>query len=172
MKDFLQGRWLRHPLHPVLAHVPTALWPSSLVFDILANLGVGGNAMYQTSFYAMLFGLLVALLAIPAGLADWLDIKRDRPAWKLGLYHLILNLLVTVLWAINLVMRWGTLNTASAVPLPLLALSVLATLMLVASGYLGGLMVYDYGISVARLSKDKWRRIAEAGGANVPQPQQ
>jgi hypothetical protein len=30
-------------------------------------------------------------------------------------------------------------------------------------------MVYDYGISVARMSKKKWRKIAEAGGANLPQ---
>jgi hypothetical protein len=29
-------------------------------------------------------------------------------------------------------------------------------------------MVYDYGISVARLSKKKWRKIAHAGGANLP----
>jgi hypothetical protein len=29
-------------------------------------------------------------------------------------------------------------------------------------------MVYDYGISVARMSKKKWRKIAESGGANLP----
>jgi hypothetical protein len=44
----------------------------------------------------------------------------------------------------------------------------LATLLLIASGYLGGRMIYAYGISVARLSKDKWRKIAERGGAAVP----
>ncbi len=30
------------------------------------------------------------------------------------------------------------------------------------------MMTYTYGISVARMSKDKWRKIAEAGGANLP----
>jgi hypothetical protein len=29
-------------------------------------------------------------------------------------------------------------------------------------------MIYAYGISVARLSKKKWRKIAEEGGAVVP----
>jgi hypothetical protein len=40
--------------------------------------------------------------------------------------------------------------------------------LVVVSGYLGGRMIYDHGISIARLSKDKWRSIAEAGGANLP----
>jgi hypothetical protein len=29
-------------------------------------------------------------------------------------------------------------------------------------------MIYDYGINVARLSKKKWRKIAQKGGAAVP----
>jgi hypothetical protein len=29
-------------------------------------------------------------------------------------------------------------------------------------------MTYEYGISIARMSREKWRKIAEAGGANVP----
>jgi hypothetical protein len=35
------------------------------------------------------------------------------------------------------------------------------------SGYLGGRMVFAYGVSVARLSKDKWRKIAEEGGSRT-----
>jgi hypothetical protein len=43
-----------------------------------------------------------------------------------------------------------------------------ATLLLLISGYLGGRMIYAYGINVARLSKTKWRKIAKEGGAVVP----
>ena len=42
------------------------------------------------------------------------------------------------------------------------------TLILIGSAYLGGRMVYEYGISVARMSKKEWRKLAEAGGANLP----
>jgi hypothetical protein len=31
-------------------------------------------------------------------------------------------------------------------------------------------MIYDHGISVARTSKEKWRKMAEASGSNVSQP--
>jgi uncharacterized membrane protein len=170
MKDFLQGKWLKHPLHPMLVHIPTALWPAALVFDILSNFGVGGNAnaMVQTSFYAIAFGLAAALAAIPTGLADWWDIKPDKPARKIGLYHLALNLTITALQILNLLLRLGTLALDTAVAGLPLALSVISTLLLGASSYLGGLMVFDYGISVARLSKKRWRKIAEESGANVP----
>src|SRR5437868_627890 len=51
--------------------------------------------------------------------------------------------------------------------IPLL-LSAVGTLILICSAYLGGRMVYEYGISVARMSKKKWRKLAAAGGANLP----
>lgn len=165
--DFLQGKWLNHPLHPALVHIPTALWPAAFLFDLLAQSG-GDNTFVQLSFYAILIGLIVAVLAIPTGFADWTDIKREKPAWKLGLYHMLLNLTVFVLWGINLALRVQTVQSAETVPMGLLALSGVATLLLLISGYLGGRMIYAYGISVARLSKKKWRKIALEGGAAVP----
>ncbi|HEX6386012.1 MAG TPA: DUF2231 domain-containing protein, partial [Anaerolineae bacterium] len=139
------------------------MWTAALVFDVLANLGIGGNAMVRTSFYAIGLGLLVALLAIPTGLADWWDISQDKPAWNLGLYHMILNIVVTIVWAVNFYLRLDTAFEATTVATVPLALSVLGALILFVSGYLGGRMVYNYGTSVARNSKQKWRRIAEAG---------
>jgi uncharacterized membrane protein len=110
--------------------------------------------------------------AVPPGIADWSGIKRDRPAWKIGLVHMILNVGVIILWTVNLFLRWGSVDDAEAVGTIPLLLSAAATLVLLISGYLGGRLVYDYGISVARNSKEKWRRIAEAGGARVPSPEE
>jgi uncharacterized membrane protein len=168
MKDFLQGKWLGHSLHPIFVSLPVGLWPAALVFDLLSVWGVGGNAMVRTSFYAILLGLAGVGLAAPTGLADWWDVKRDRPAWKLGLAHLLLNVAATVLWAVNLALRTGSaLEAATVAPGPL-ALSAAGTLVLAVSVYLGGRMVYEYGVSVARHSKEKWCRLAVAGGTRVP----
>jgi uncharacterized membrane protein len=167
MIDFLQGKWLNHPLHPALVHIPTGLWISAFFMD-LASRFWPANAIVQLAFYAILFGLLIAVLAIPTGYADWTDIRPEKPAWKLGLYHMIFNVVVTILWGINLVSRWRTYQTDESVPVPLVALSAIAAILLLVSGYLGGRMIYAYGISVARLSKKKWRKIAQEGGAAVP----
>ena len=167
MIDFLQGKWLKHPLHPALAHIPTALWPIAWIFDLFSQFRAD-NVFVTLAFYAGLLGLIVALFAIPTGFADWTDIRREKPAWKLGLYHMSINMIVTIIWAINLWLRMGSSQTATSVPPGLLVLSTLATALLLISGYLGGRMIYAYGISVARLSKTKWRKIAQAGGAAVP----
>ena len=145
-----------------------AMCPGALVFDLLSRCQIGGNAMVRLSIYAIIFGLAAALLAAPTGLVDWSGIKKEKPAWKIGLYHMILNLVVVVLLAFNLSLRWPTFRDATQVDrLPLL-LSAVGTLILIGSAYLGGRMVYEYGISVARMSKKRWRKIAEAGGANLP----
>jgi uncharacterized membrane protein len=166
--DFLKGKWLKHPLHPILVHVPMAVWPGALIFDLLSQWKVGGNAMVQLSFYAIIFGLIMTVAAVPTGLVDWTSIKKEKPAWKLGLYHMILNLVVAALFAVNLGLRVQNFRDAPVVSgLPLL-LSIVGTALLIISAYLGGRMTYEYGISVARMSKKEWRRIAAAGGANLP----
>jgi uncharacterized membrane protein len=166
--NILKGKWLGHPLHPILVHVPMAMWPGALIFDLLSQWQIGGNAMVRLSFYAIVFGLIATLLAVPTGLIDWSGIKKEKPAWKIGLYHMILNLIVTLLFAVNLGLRLQTYREGIAVERAPFALSIIGTAILIGSAYLGGRMVYEYGISVARMSKDQWRKIAEAGGANVP----
>jgi uncharacterized membrane protein len=164
MKDFLQGKWLGHPPHPALVHIPTSLWPAALVFDLLSYYGIGGNTLVQLSFYSILLGLITAVIAIPFGLADWWGIGKDKPAWTLGVFHMILNLLGASLWSLNLGLRIPEYLTAQSSSLPLLLLSGAGVALLIVSGYLGGRMVFGYGASVARLSKDKWKKIALEGG--------
>src|SRR5205814_2925540 len=85
-----------------------------------------------------------------------------------GLYHMMLNLIAVLLFAINFGLRMQDFREATTVAGVPLGLSFIGTALLIGSAYLGGRMVYTYGISVARMSKAKWRKIAEAGGANLP----
>jgi uncharacterized membrane protein len=166
--DLLKGKWLKHPLHAAIVHVPVGLWPAALLFDFLSYAGVGGNAMVKLSFIAIAFGLAGAAFAVPTGVADWSEIKQDKPAWKIGLYHMGANLIIIILYGINLGLRLESFDSAARVgPVPLI-LSAVGTVLLFGSAYLGGMMVYDQGIGVARESKHKWRKVAEAGKANLP----
>lgn len=166
MKAILQGKWLGHPLHPLLVHLPMALWPAALVFDLTAYFKGDNGLLAQASLLAISFGLASALLAVPAGLADWWEIKRDKPAWSLGVYHMALNVLAMAIWTANLVVRLKEEPSGGIGAIPL-ALSLLGVLVLIASGYLGGRLVYEHGIGIARESKQKWRRIAEQGNAHL-----
>lgn len=166
--DFLKGKWLRHPLHAAIVHIPVGLWPAALLFDLLSFAGVGGNTMVRLSFIAIAAGLLVAAVAVPTGVADWSEIKQERPAWKIGLYHMGVNLVVIILYGINMGLRLENLSVAPRVAAAPLILSSIGTVLLFVSAYLGGMMVYDQGTGIARHSKHKWRKTAETAGGNVP----
>lgn len=166
--DIAKGKWLKHPLHPILAHIPVGVWPAALLFDALSQFDIGGNAIVRLSFYCIVFGLAAALLAVPTGVIDWSEVKQEKPAWKIGLYHMAVNLVTALVFAINLGLRMEDFETARKVAAAPFVLSAVGTLLLVGGAYLGGLMVYDHGIGVARISKHALRKQAEKAEANVP----
>lgn len=168
IKWVLQGRWFGHPLHPLLAHLPTALWPTALVLDIISRTSGDHPALTLTAWWCILAGLAAALLAVPTGLADWSDIKPNKPARKIGIFHLALNGIVFLLFLANFILRGINGIDAPRATLPQLVLSAIGAALLVLSGYLGGLMIYDHGIHVAKDSKKHWRQVAQLAGANLP----
>jgi uncharacterized membrane protein len=167
IEEFLQGKWLKHPLHPAIVHIPVAMWISSFVFDLLVLTGIVGEAMTRLALYAIGFGLLAALLAIPTGIADWWGIDKDKPAWKLAVFHMALNWIASLAFALSLGLRMATGPANAPGGLPVI-LSAVGVVFLLISAYLGGRLTYDYGISVARNSKEKWRKLAQEGKARVP----
>lgn len=168
--DFLQGKWLGHPLHPAIVHLPVGGWLVACVLDLLVWFGAGGAMLARLSMWCVGVGLAGALLAIPPGVADWMQIKKEKPAWKLGLWHMGLNLVAALVWAGNFGLRFSARDELGPIiTLPTLLTSFAGVVLLVVSAYLGSLMVFDHGIAVARVSKKKWREIAVRGGANVPE---
>jgi nitrite reductase/ring-hydroxylating ferredoxin subunit/uncharacterized membrane protein len=147
LKSILQGRFLRHPLHPALVHFPIGLLILSLVLDIL-SFSTSAN-LFRASFYAMAIGIMMGIFAVIAGLADRADVRSDHPAWKTVNLHMALNLSALGLFAINLWLRGQQLELTRTPLIPLL-LSLVGTGVILFSGYLGGTMVYDDGIGVGR----------------------
>src|SRR6266487_4452888 len=97
----------------------------------------------------MLVGIITALFAAVPGFVDYTDIRSDHPAKRTATAHMTLNLLVVALYGINLGVR-SSMLADSKIPLLPLVLSLVSIGLLSASGYLGGRLVYDEGISVGR----------------------
>jgi uncharacterized membrane protein len=167
--DFLQGKWLGHPLHPACVHAPLALWFFAAIFDVLVVLKIGAPVLALLSFYCVIGGLLGAFAAVPTGVADWAPIKKENPAWRLGLYHLMLNLVAIFIWAANFGLRLGAWDEQPAITGPILITSLLGAALLLVSGYIGTLMVFDHGTGVGRLSRKKWRALAQRAGSHLPE---
>src|SRR4051812_14538077 len=142
LKALLQGKPIRHPLHPALIHFPIGLFLLSLLLDLGSFLAGDGGWLVRASFYSIAFGVITALLAAVPGFVDYFAIRADHPAKKIGTYHMLLNLAVVILYLVNLGVRYGQLDAAHVPTVPFL-LSLGSMGMLTVSGYLGGMMVYD-----------------------------
>jgi nitrite reductase/ring-hydroxylating ferredoxin subunit/uncharacterized membrane protein len=148
MKEFLQGRWLGHPLHPAINHFPIGLLIFALLMD-MAALFQPSAVFIQGAVYALAGGVALGLLAGLTGLADWLDIRRDHPSRPRANTHMIINLTVLLLAAVSLVLRLGGPETAQPEILAV-GLLGLAVGLLLYSGYLGGTLVFDDGVGAGR----------------------
>lgn len=148
IKTLLQGKPLEHPIHPMLVHFPIGLFALSLTLDI-ASLIVGDALLVETALYAMVAGIVMALLAALPGLVDYSDIRADHPAKKIATRHLFLNVTAVVLFSVSALLRITGPETDSTALLPLV-LSLIGIGILGYSGYLGGEMVYNDGIAVGR----------------------
>jgi uncharacterized membrane protein len=130
----------------MLVVFPIGLWVFSLVSDALALAG-GGPIWNEMAFYTMLGGLIGALIAAIPGLVDFFAIS-DPESTRIARSHMILNFIAVALYGINLYLRAAG---SPGAPLPVF-LSVAGVLVLAASGWLGGELVYVHGVGVERLA--------------------
>ncbi|MEV6253071.1 DUF2231 domain-containing protein [Nocardia sp. NPDC051911] len=137
-----------HPFHPILVTVPIGAWVASLVFDLASRVVDDPEFLVKGSSWLIAIGVLGALAAATIGFLDLLAIPTGTLAFRTGLLHMTLNLLVTVAYAVGFFWRRGA-DTTRAVPAGPLALSVAALVALAMSGYLGGKLAYRYGVRVA-----------------------
>ena len=149
LKDLLEGKPLRHPIHPMLVHFPIGFLVLSFLLDLVSLGFPEVPGLLRGSFYAMLLGIITALLAAVPGFVDYSDIRRDHPGKATATRHMILNLMVVAIYGINLWIRSSALSD-SKISLPPLLLSIIGIGLLSVSGYLGGRLVYDEGIAVGR----------------------
>ncbi|MBF6217699.1 DUF2231 domain-containing protein [Nocardia abscessus] len=137
-----------HPFHPILVTVPIGAWVASLVFDLASRFADDPEFLVKGSVWLIAIGVLGALAAATIGFLDLLAIPTGTPAFRTGLLHMTLNLLVTLAYVVGFVWRQGA-DTRVAVAAGPLALSVVALGTLGVSGYLGGKLAYRYGVRVA-----------------------
>src|SRR5687767_8240360 len=149
IKAILQGRALGHPLHPLLIHFPIALFSLALVLDLASFARDDGTHLVKCAFVSLCAGIITALLAAVAGLADYANIRADHPAKKTATWHMLLNIAAVLLYAISVALRWGSLE-ADHTPALAFVISLIASAILTVSGYLGGHLVYNDGIAVGR----------------------
>jgi uncharacterized membrane protein len=132
-RDVLRGGPLGHPLHPIAVLVPAGAWISASVLDFVP----GQEKAAQTLIGV---GVLGALPAAAAGVADWSALGREQK--RVGIVHWASNLTAVGLFTASYLQRRRGHVTSGKV-LSLLGLGIVS-----AAGYLGGHLTYRQAANV------------------------
>jgi uncharacterized membrane protein len=139
IEDFLHGKWLGHPLHPVLTDVPLGAWTVSTVLDVVEET-TGREDLAAGADAAIAIGLVGAIGSAVTGLTDWH--RTEGKAQRVGLVHGVLNLSATALFTASWILRKQNSRAAAR------RLGWLGYAIVSASAYLGGELVYDQKVGV------------------------
>jgi uncharacterized membrane protein len=137
-----------HPLHPMAIPIPIASFVGALATDVA--FASNGNVFWaEASQWLLGVGVVTALVAAVGGFIDFFGDRRIRAlpqAWR----HMIGNLVLVVLAAINFMTRMGH-PTDAVVPLGV-SLSTIGVLLLLYNGWQGWDMVYRHRVGIAERS--------------------
>lgn len=136
LKDFLNGRWLGHPLHSAVTDIPIGLLLGSVVLDLVGQRTAADLTLLGT--------ILFMLLAAVSGLADYTD--TDSTARTRATLHATLMTVALVVLVISAILRAGA-GTERTLPI---VLSIVGFLIVTAGAFVGGDVVYVFGNMVNR----------------------
>lgn len=127
VEDFLHGKFLGQPLHPVLVHLPVGGFLIAALADPFAP---------SVGTVAILLGVLGSVPAALAGLADW-HVYHALALRRIGMAHALLNTVGLGFFILSLLSRgFGGVGFG-------VLLAYVGFLAVAVSGYLGGLLVYE-----------------------------
>ncbi|GAA4070198.1 DUF2231 domain-containing protein [Actinomadura miaoliensis] len=138
-----------HPFHPMLVTVPIGAWVGSLVFDIASQVVDDPAAVSRGALWLIAVGVIGAVAAASVGVLDLSTIPPGTRAFRVGVIHATLNLLVTAAYVAGFLWRNAAGGPSGSVGTGQLALSAVSLAVLGVSGYLGGMLAYHYGVRVA-----------------------
>jgi uncharacterized membrane protein len=140
-----------HPLHPALVAIPLGCWVGSWLFDVASRLVDDPSFLAPASRWLIAIGVVGALVAAAVGFLDLLGIPRGTSAFGTALVHMTLNLVATAGFAVGFALRAGT-EVGERVAWNDLALSTACLGAITVAGYLGGKLVFRYGVRVVEES--------------------
>ncbi|MER5753861.1 Rieske (2Fe-2S) protein [Streptomyces sp. NPDC002088] len=95
-RDGLHGRWLGHPVHPLLVQIPLGSWLSAAVLDALPGQRRAARTLITV-------GLLAAAPAAASGWVDWAELSHRQ--MRVGIVHAAANITSVALYAVSLTAR-------------------------------------------------------------------
>ena len=137
------------PSHPPLTDASIGAYTVGVAMLVLGTLGLEEEQMAHGSLLAIGGGLALLLPTALTGLLDWLDIPRGTPARTTATAHLLAMVTATLLFALTFIAQLNGYDDGEVEALALVA-GLAAEGVLTLGGYLGGTIVFVYGVRVLK----------------------
>ncbi|NEC27757.1 Rieske (2Fe-2S) protein [Streptomyces sp. SID8111] len=160
-RDALHGRWLGHPLHPLMVQVPVGSWMSAAVLDLWPGRSREAGVLVGV-------GLAAAGPAALAGAVDWAELRRQQT--RVGLVHAVANAAAVGLYGASLVSRVRGRSLAGR------AYGFLGLTAVGVGGMLGGHLAYrqasgaNHAEEVPHVVRTGWHRVGTVDEFPAGQP--
>jgi uncharacterized membrane protein len=148
-----------HPLHPPLTDATIGTYTVATAFGLLSGLGVSEHNTATASWLALVVGLVVTGPTALAGFVDWLSITWGSPHWRTATLHMFAMLTATVFFGLAAIFGHGG-YVDGEVTAGSLILMVVGFGVLTLGGWLGGTIVFVYGMRVLNLVEEPATRAA------------
>jgi uncharacterized membrane protein len=133
---------LGHPLHVMLIHFPSALFPMDVVCSFLGY--YTGNIIFShAAFFAMAGGVLTGWLAVLTGVFDLTGMVRDKPAdIKRAIYHGSINTTVLITYTLLAFIIFKKYPEIAPDHLSKVIFKSVVVALMIVGNYLGGTLVF------------------------------
>ncbi|MCE5198153.1 MAG: DUF2231 domain-containing protein [Armatimonadota bacterium] len=169
-----------HPIHPIIVPIAIGAIVASLIFNF-AMLGSGNSVWFVMSFWTLLVGLCATVFSALTGITDYFTLHMSHQARQQATIHFALNVTwLTILTASLVIKSFYALDGVGLVAtwaiIASFVLDVVGILLLLASGWYGGEVVYRHGVGVMDEAADEVRypqaigRTAEMGALGGERP--
>ncbi len=145
VKDFLNGVWLGHPLHPVITDVPIGAWTMTELLDLLSAAGGDDPALDRAADLTLGAGIVAALGAAVTGITDWSDVGGSHR--RMGLLHGLINAAGLGMNIASLGLRLGGNPRSRGLARGLSAGGYITAAL---AAYVAGELVFNLGMAVSR----------------------
>jgi uncharacterized membrane protein len=152
-----------HPIHPPLTDVTIGTYTFATAAGLAEVTGITTNSGAYGWWIALVFGLIFTVPTALTGLVEWLTIERGTELWKTATAHLIAMVSATVFFLIAAIIGHAQ-YTHGNVGGGAYTLTVIGFLLMTLGGWLGGAIVFTYGMRVLNLVGEP------AGRAVAPVP--
>lgn len=141
-----KAKLLGHPIHQMVIVLPLGLLIAAWIADLAFYL-TGIAVLAEVAFWNTIGGIATGLFAAIFGLIDWSGIPANTRAKRIGAWHATINVLVLLLFAASL---WIRYSMGGHLPTVLSFSCATGGLLLGGvSGWLGGELVNRLGIGVS-----------------------